>query len=51
MTALIRTTEPDAVMLLEADETLIDAVLTEDGLADVLPYRTHEVTPDRLMEA
>ena len=43
--ALIRTTEPDAVMLLEADETLIDAVLTEDGLADVLPYRTHEVTP------
>lgn len=45
LAALIRTTEPDAVMLLEADETLVDAVLTEEELADVLPYRTREVTP------
>lgn len=45
LAGLIRTTEPDAVMLLEADETLIDAVLTEDELAEVLPYRTREVTP------
>jgi len=45
LAGLIRTTEPDAVMLLEADETLIDAVLTEDELAEALPYRTREVTP------
>lgn len=45
LAGLIRTTEPDAVMLLETDETLIDAVITEDELTEVLPYRTREVTP------
>lgn len=45
LAGLIRTTEPDAVMLLETGETLIDALLNEHELADVLPYRTREVTP------
>lgn len=47
LAGLIHTTEPDTVMLLEADETLIDAVLTEHELTEVLPYRTREVTPGR----
>ncbi|MDZ8160743.1 endonuclease/exonuclease/phosphatase family protein [Microbacterium aquimaris] len=41
---LIRTTEPDAVALVEVDETLIDAVRSEPDLAAALPHRTREVT-------
>ncbi len=41
---LMRATEPDAVALVEVDETLIDAVRGEPDLADALPHRTREVT-------
>ncbi|MEV8266219.1 endonuclease/exonuclease/phosphatase family protein [Microbacterium sp. NPDC076911] len=42
---LVRKTEPNAVVLLETDETLIEAVLGEHELAKVLPHRTREVSP------
>lgn len=41
---LIRTTESDVVVLLEADEALIEAVLASGGLGTVLPHRTREVS-------
>lgn len=44
LSELIRTTNTDAVILLETDETLIRAVLSEGGLAEALPYRTREVS-------
>lgn len=44
LSELIRTSESDAVILLEADERLIDELLTAHGLVDVLPYRTREVS-------
>ncbi|MFE7845721.1 endonuclease/exonuclease/phosphatase family protein [Microbacterium sp. NPDC057407] len=45
LSALIRTTGADAVVLLETDEELIDVILTDHELADILPYRTREVDP------
>ena len=44
LSELIRATRPDAVVLLETNETLIDAVRIQNDLADALPYRTREVT-------
>jgi endonuclease/exonuclease/phosphatase (EEP) superfamily protein YafD len=43
LSELIRATEPGAVILLETNEALIDAMLTQHDLANVLPYRTREV--------
>lgn len=45
LSELIRTSEADAVILLEADEGLVDEVLVDQGLVDALPFRTREVTP------
>lgn len=45
LSALVRATEADVVVLLAADEGFIHAILTEHELADILPYRTREVDP------
>ena len=40
----IRSSGADVVVLVETDETLIDAVLNVEGLGSALPYRTREVS-------
>jgi endonuclease/exonuclease/phosphatase (EEP) superfamily protein YafD len=42
---LIRAQKPDVVVLVETDETMIDALLGSQGLRTTFPYRTGEVTP------
>ena len=42
---LVRSSEADAVVLVETDETLIRALLDEPGLGAVLRYRTRTVSP------
>ncbi|QPE04836.1 endonuclease/exonuclease/phosphatase family protein [Microbacterium schleiferi] len=42
---LVRSSGAGAVILVETDEALLDAVLAGQGLASELPYRTGEVSP------
>jgi endonuclease/exonuclease/phosphatase (EEP) superfamily protein YafD len=44
LAGLIRSSEADAVALLETDEEQIDALLNGEGLSSALPYRTREVS-------
>lgn len=44
LAARIRAVDADVVTLLETDEAMIDALLNDEGLAAVLPYRTREAS-------